>query len=159
MNQSFPKRVALLSLAVTFLFGGHDHGLAADDTRLAQNPTTSQERTAMWMTVGTHRFALTLEDNPTARAFAQLLPMALDMPDLNGNEKHARLPRSLPTSAMRPGTIRTGDVMLYGSDTLVVFYKTFSSNYSYTRIGRITNAEGLVEALGAGSQRIGFAVE
>jgi len=160
MNQSIRKRVALLSLAVTFLVGGLDHGLAADDTRLAQSPTTSQERTAMWMTVGgTHRFAMTLEDNPTARAFAQLLPMALDMPDLNTNEKHARLPRSLPTNPEQPGTIRTGDVMLYGNDTLVVFYKTFPSSYRYTRIGRVTKIEGLVEALGAGSQRIGFAVE
>ena len=114
----------------------------------------------MWMTVGgTHRFAMTLEDNPTARAFAQLLPMALDMPDLNANEKHARLPRSLPTNPEQPGTIRTGDVMLYGNDTLVVFYKTFPSSYRYTRIGRVTKIEGLVEALGAGSQRIGFAVE
>ena len=114
----------------------------------------------MWMTIGrTHRFTVTLEDNATARAFVQLLPLALDMPDLNGNEKHARLPRTLPTDAARPGTIRTGDVMLYGNDTLVVFYKTFPSSYSYTRIGRVTNVEGLVETLGTGRQHIGFAVD
>lgn len=49
--------------------------------------------------------------------------------------------------------------MLYGSDTLVVFYKTFPSSYSYTRIGRITQVNGLAEALGPGSQRIGFAAD
>ena len=114
----------------------------------------------MWMIIGgTHRFAVALEDNPTARAFAQMLPLTLDMRDLNDNEKDVRLPRSLPTNAVRPGTIRTGDVMLYGSDTLVVFYKTFPSSYSYTRIGRVTRVDGLVEALGTGSQRIGFAVD
>ena len=114
----------------------------------------------MWMTIGgTHRVALELEDNPTARAFAQMLPLTLDMPDLNDNEKHARLPRSLPTNAARPGTIRTGDVLLYGSDTLVVFYKTFPSSYSYTRIGRVTKIDGLVEALGTGSPRISFTVD
>lgn len=31
--------------------------------------------------------------------------------------------------------------------------------YSDTRIGRITKVDGLAEALGAGSQRIGFAVD
>jgi hypothetical protein len=119
---------------------------------------TAQELPPMWMTFGKHRFAMTLEDNPTVRAFAQLLPLTLDMPDLNSNEKHAPLPRSLPTNAARPGTIRTGDVLLYGSQTLVVFYKTFESSYSYTRIGRITESSGLAEALGPGGQRISFAV-
>jgi hypothetical protein len=134
--------------------------LAAGDLRREQAATASQEKTQMWMTIGgAHRFAVTLEDNPTARAFVQMLPLALDMPDLNDNEKHVRLPRGLPTNAVRPGTIRTGDVMLYGSDTLVVFYKTFPSSYSYTRIGRITQVHGLVEALGLGSQRIGFALD
>jgi hypothetical protein len=157
--QFIRKGVDLLILAATFLVGP-GRGLAADDTRLAQRPTPSQERTTMLVTVGgTHRFAMMLEDNPAARAFAQLLPLALDMPDLNANEKHARLPRSLPTNPVRPGTLQTGDVMLYGDDTLVVFYKTFPSTYSYTRIGRITKVDGLAQALGPGSQRIGFAME
>ena len=116
----------------------------------------SPELPHMWMTFGTHRFAVTLEDSPTGRAFMALLPATLEMPDLNGNEKHARLPRQLPTSAVRPGTIRTGDVMLYGNDTLVVFYETFESSYSYTRIGRISDSAGIAKALGRGSQRITF---
>jgi len=123
----------------------------------APSPTrTSQEQPSMWMTFGAHRFAVMLEDSPTARAFAALLPTTLEMPDLNGNEKHVTLPRRLPTAAVRPGTIQAGDVMLYGSDTLVVFYETFPSNYSYTRIGRIADSAGLAKALGRGSQRITF---
>jgi hypothetical protein len=44
----------------------------------------------MWMTVaGTQRFAVTLEDNPTARAFQQMLPMSLEMPDLNDRRADA----------------------------------------------------------------------
>ncbi|HZR03499.1 MAG TPA: cyclophilin-like fold protein, partial [Burkholderiales bacterium] len=89
----------------------------------------------------------------------QLLPQALDMSELNGNEKYARLPRSLPTNAVRPGTIHRGDVLLYGRDALVVFYETFESNYSYTRIGRIADSAGLAEALGSGDQRISFMIQ
>lgn len=134
--------------------------LAAEDLRPQPTAKAPQEKTRMWMTIGgTHRFAATLEDNPAARAFAQMLPLTLDMPDLNGNEKHVRLPRSLPANPLRPGTIRTGDVMLYGNDTLVVFYKTFPSIYSYTRIGSVAPVDGLVQALGPGSQRIVFALD
>jgi len=110
----------------------------------------------MWMTVGTRRFTVTLQDNATARAFVQLLPATLEMDELNGNEKHAKLPRSLPVKAERPGTIRTGDVLLYGNDTLVVFYDTFRSDYSYTPIGHIEENAGLSQALGPGSQRVAF---
>jgi hypothetical protein len=95
------------------------------------------EELRMWLTVGDRRFAITLTDNAAARAFAELLPLTLDMPDLNGNEKHVSLPKELPTSASRPGTIRNGDVMLYGSKTLVVFYLTLDSSYSYTRLGGV----------------------
>jgi hypothetical protein len=151
--------VALLGLALTMAAGATRERFAAGNTRPAEISTATQERPAMWMTVGdAKRYAVTLEDNPTARAFVQLLPMTLDMSDLNGNEKHIRLPRSLPTNAVQPGTIRVGDVLLYGNDTLVVFYQTFRSTYSYTRIGRIANSDGLAQALGPGNQRIGFTV-
>ncbi len=113
----------------------------------------------MWMTVGTQRFAITLEDNPTARAFVQLLATTLEMAELNGNEKHVSLPRALPVDAIRPGTIRTGDVLLYGNDTLVVFYETFSSAYSYTRIGRIEDSAQLARVLGRGNPRVAFTAE
>jgi hypothetical protein len=114
------------------------------------------EESRMWMTVGERRFAITLTDNAAARAFAELLPLTLDMPDLNGNEKHVSLPKALPTNASRPGTIRNGDLMLYGSDTLVVFYLTFDSSYSYTRLGRVDDPAGLAQALGPRSVRVVF---
>jgi hypothetical protein len=110
----------------------------------------------MWITVGERRFAVTLADHEAARAFAAMLPLTMDMPDLNGNEKHADLPRSLPMNATRPGTIRNGDLMLYGSSTVVIFYLTFGSSYSYTRLGRVEDPSGLAEALGPGEARVQF---
>ena len=76
----------------------------------------------MWMSIGERRFTLTLASNAAARAFATLLPLTPDMDDLNGNEKHVRLPNDLPTSASRPGRICSGDLMLYGSKTPDLFY-------------------------------------
>lgn len=118
--------------------------------------TVQPEESRMWMTVGERRFAITLADTEAAREFAAMLPLSINMADLNSNEKHAELPKSLPTNASRPGTIRNGDLMLYGSRTLVVFYLTFSSSYSYTRLGRVDDPSGLAQALGSGSARIEF---
>jgi hypothetical protein len=46
--------------------------------------------------------------------------------------------------------------MLYGTDTLVVFYLTFDSSYSYTRLGRVEEPANLAEALGRSSVRVVF---
>lgn len=114
--------------------------------------------TLVWMTVGERRYAVSLADTDAARAFVAMLPMTLDMPDLNGNEKHVELPTTLPANASPPRTIRVGDLMLYGSRTLVLFYLGFESPYAYTRLGRVDDPAGLAQALGRGTARIRFSM-
>ncbi|WP_244168343.1 MULTISPECIES: cyclophilin-like fold protein [Pseudomonas] len=145
-----------------FAVGGYDVAHAGTSlaptaiSTTAAAATAQPEESRMWMTVGEHRFAITLADTEAARAFAAMLPLTIDMPDLNGNEKHAKLPRALPTSSIRPGTIRNGDLMLYGSQTLVVFYLTFDSVYAYTPLGQVDAPTDLARVLGSGAVRIRF---
>ena len=60
------------------------------------------EELRMWLTVGERRFTITVTDNPAARAFAAQLPLTLDMSELNGNEKHAELPKACPRMRAAP---------------------------------------------------------
>lgn len=46
--------------------------------------------------------------------------------------------------------------MLYGSSTLVLFYKAFSTSYNYTKIGKIDKPEELRQALGLGYVTVTF---
>lgn len=108
------------------------------------------------ITVNNASFPLTLEDNAAARAFGTRLPMTISMAEMNGNEKYANLSGALPASSLNPGTIRTGDLMLFGAATLVLFYETFSTPYSYTRLGRVSDPSGLSAALGTGSVTVTF---
>ena len=101
-------------------------------------------------------FSVALADNETAAAFRSILPMTVVMNDLNSNEKYCNLSSELPVNARRPGTIRAGDLMLFGSDCIVLFYKSFSTSYSYTSIGRIADVTGLSEALGGGRVTVTF---
>src|SRR5688572_1801062 len=58
--------------------------------------SSSPEVTRMRITVGSTVFSAMLADSTTARAFAAILPLTLDMKDVNANEKFYELPSSLP---------------------------------------------------------------
>ena len=85
-----------------------------------------------------------------------MLPLTVDMQELNGNEKLYRLPNKLPTKASNPRTIKNGDLMIYGANTLVLFYKSFSTSYSYTRLGRMAYPAGLDAVVGSADVTVTF---
>ncbi|WP_373520843.1 cyclophilin-like fold protein [Aquiflexum sp.] len=121
--------------------------------------TRSMANGKIQITVNSQTFTATLLDNNTAKAFKEMLPMTVEMTELNRNEKYIRLPENLPTNASNPGTIRSGDLMLYGSNTAVLFYEGLNTSYSYTRMGKIDDPTGLRNALGAGEVTVTFEIE
>ena len=124
------------------------------EPELTQHPTEEDDR--MVLEVNGQKFPFTLADSDTAAAFAERLPAVWEMEELNGNEKFIYLDEGLPSAAEAVGQIEAGDLMLYGDSCVVLFYDSFSTPYSYTRIGRLEDPSGIAEAVGAGDVTVSF---
>jgi flavodoxin len=131
---------------------------AAADLKTAYTPVQEEsmaEKQTIQIQINNQTFTAELENNKTAAAFRKKLPLTLQMQELNGNEKYA-YGISLPSAAESVRNIHAGDLMLFGDDCLVLFYDSFSTSYSYTRIGHITAPEGLADAAGRGKADVTF---
>lgn len=74
------------------------------------------------LTVGDQTAAASLNDTATARDFATLLPLTLDMHDLFGREKPGALPRSL-TAGNGQSTYEVGDIGYWAPNhDIAIFY-------------------------------------
>ena len=93
-------------------------------------------------------FTVIVENNKTVKELYQKLPITLTMSDLNNNEKYCYLDFTLPTDSKSVKNIKKGDVMLFGNSCLVIFYKSFTTSYSYTKIGYIENPADIETVLG-----------
>jgi hypothetical protein len=134
-----------------------DDGALVETNVPEDHPKTSESMTdTIKITIGQNNFIAKLESNAAANEFKKMLPLTITMKDLNSNEKFFDFSNNLPANASNPRTINAGDLMLWGSNTLVLFYKTFNTSYNYTRLGKIENPSGLAKALGSGSVMVTF---
>ena len=118
--------------------------------------TVNEENGTMTVIIGERSYTLLLENNAAAEAFCAFCPATLQMQELNGNEKYTYLEEDFPSAPESVGEIHAGDLMLFGSSCVVLFYESFHSSYSYTPIGHLEDAEDLREAIDAGSVQIIF---
>lgn len=107
----------------------------------------------MKMTINNEEYQVKLDSNEATNQLLDKLPLELEMDELNGNEKYTYLDFSLTTNEYNPKTINKGDVMLFGNNCLVIFYKNFNTSYSYTKIGHIDNLKDL------GTEKITIRIE
>ena len=98
-------------------------------------------------------------DTKAAEEFKAMLPLTLNMSELNGNEKFIYMDGDFTTASEKVGSIKKGELMLYGSSCVVLFYDSFSTPYSYTRLGYIDDPSGLEKAVGSGSVTVEFVLE
>lgn len=110
------------------------------------------------LTINNKTFSATLENNVTTRELISMFPMTLNMSELNSNEKYNYLDTDLTTNSNRQSRINAGDIKLYGSNCLVVFYESFNTSYSYTNLGTVDDVDSFVSELGNGSVTITFDV-
>ena len=130
-----------------------------EDDKINTENNTPMANGKIKIKVNSQTFTATLLDNSSAKAFKEMLSLTINMIELNGNEKYYDFINNLQTNASKPGTIKNGDLMLYGSKTLVLFYQSFSTSYSYTKLGAIDDATGLATALASGNVAVTFELE
>ena len=92
------------------------------------------------ITVGKGSFIVKLDENSSAAALRELLAegdRTISASNYGGFEKVCALGTTLPSNDVQT-TTQAGDVMLYSSNQIVIFYG--SNSWAYTRLGRV---EGL----------------
>ena len=113
------------------------------ETSITNNNEKENKMAKIYANLNNEKLEINLEENSTTSALVKLLPLDITMNDLNKNEKYAYLDDSLPTNTYSPKHIEAGDVMLFGDNCLVIFYESFDTSYSYSKIGHINNLPSL----------------
>src|SRR5699024_12761625 len=112
----------------------------------------SWDEAAMKMNIAVNdsNFTSTLAENAAVDALVDWMeegPITLELSDYADFEKVGPLGRSLPASD-RQTTTQAGDIVLYQSNQIVLFYG--SNSWSYTRLGSIDDLTGWEDVLGSG---------
>src|SRR3954451_328738 len=96
-------RIAPFAASALIGLSSCDTGARVPRASSTTEPAVNQERlgnqsvsTKMKVKIGSKTFAATLDDNPAAAKLKAMLPLTLDMSELNGNEKYFHLDTQLP---------------------------------------------------------------
>lgn len=117
---------------------GSSEGDAVSPADAAETTDEAKERNAMILMIDGNEIEAEWEDNESVAALRKLAengPITIDMSGYGGFEQVGSIGERLPSSDTRI-TTAMGDIMLYASDQIVMFYG--SNTWSYTRLGRIT---------------------
>lgn len=97
-----------------------------------------KDDSVFYISAGGKQIKVKMVDNATTQKLSEMLDagdLTINM-NRNGFEQYGSLGTSLPSEDTSI-TAQAGDVLLYNSNTICVFYG--SNSYSYTRIGKVQN--------------------
>ncbi len=146
----------MLILAVLLLFqacGKADSTVASTEhkqTNISTEEQTRDDKMIINIKINNSVFTATLEDNEAAKEFYEMIKngsVIIEMSDYSGFEKVGPLGTNL-TSDDKQTKTKKGDIVLYNSNQIVMFYG--SNSWSYTRLGKVEDLNGWEEALGSG---------
>lgn len=92
-----------------------------------------------------------LDDSPTARDFASLLPLTLTLEDYNSTEKISTLPRKLSVEGAPTGFDPSpGELTYYAPwGNLAIFYKDFGYSRGLVKLGAIVSGGAALDVPGS----------
>ena len=131
------------------------------ESQLLETTTERNVEKMLQMKIGGTAVRVSWENNRSVEALKALCesgPLVIQMSMYGGFEQVGPIGSRLPSDDVRT-TTAPGDVVLYSSDQIVVFYG--SNSWAYTRLGHITDrdAAGMAALLGNGNVTITISME
>ena len=120
-----------------------------------------EQKTMLQMKIGETKVSVSWEDNDSVAALKELCkdaPLTIQMSMYGGFEQVGSIGTRLPSNDAQT-TTSAGDIVLYSSNQVVVFYG--SNSWAYTRLGHITDqdAAGMARLLSNGDVTITISME
>ena len=124
----------LLLLVIPFLLCGCSTGASKEDIASSLDSYIDKEEKDMKLLIDEKELEVKWEDNASIEAIKKLSPLSIQMHRYGGFEQVGAIGQSIASDDKRI-TTEPGDIVLYSSNQIVVFYGT--NTWAYTKLGHI----------------------
>ena len=147
------RKIKIQLLLLLILFSACRRNIKNESGNKTDNNELSQKKEqSMKMYINAEKVRVLWEDNESVKALNELLPIEIEMKMYSDFEQVGSIGKKLPRNDVQM-TTKSGDIVLYAGDQLVVFYG--SNSWAYTKLGKIDlNEDKLKDLLGNGDVKI-----
>lgn len=147
------RKIKIQLLLLLILFSACRRNIKNESGNKTDNNELSQKKEqSMKMYINAEKVRVLWEDNESVKALNELLPIEIEMKMYSDFEQVGSIGKKLPRNDVQM-TTKSGDIVLYAGDQLVVFYG--SNSWAYTKLGKIDlNEDKVKDLLGNGDVKI-----